>query len=115
MLLPAVQQVREAARRIQCGNQMRQISLAMHNYESAFQNFPPGNMTAEITGTGIRDTTFQDALELPGLNWPTLLLPFIEQAPLFDRCEELTNNFTNPATAQQQLIAMMWSLILFLT
>ena len=42
MLLPAVQQVREAARRITCGNSMRQMSLAMLNYESANQHFPPG-------------------------------------------------------------------------
>ena len=43
MLLPAVQQVREAARRIACGNNMRQLSLAMHNFESANQTFPPGD------------------------------------------------------------------------
>ena len=42
MLLPAVQQVREAARRIECGNKIRQIGLACHNYESSFMTFPPG-------------------------------------------------------------------------
>ena len=42
MLLPAVQQVREAARRSQCQNQMRQMTLGMMNYESANQHFPPG-------------------------------------------------------------------------
>lgn len=42
MLLPAVQQVREAARRTQCANQIRQMSLAMLNYESAHSRFPSG-------------------------------------------------------------------------
>ena len=42
MLLPAVQAVREAARRMDCSNKMRQMSLGMVNYESAHQNFPPG-------------------------------------------------------------------------
>ena len=40
MLLPAVQMVREAARRTQCANNLRQISIAVHNYESALQRFP---------------------------------------------------------------------------
>ena len=45
MLLPAVQQVREAARRTACANQMRQMTLAMMNYESAHQHLSPGNIT----------------------------------------------------------------------
>lgn len=44
MLLPAVQQVREAARRINCGNNLRQISLALLSYESGQQEFPPGHL-----------------------------------------------------------------------
>ena len=51
MLLPAVQQVREAARRTQCLNNLRQISLASHNYESTFQRFPPGTINNR-PGTG---------------------------------------------------------------
>ena len=42
MLLPAVQQVREAARRISCSNNMKQQALAFHTYESAQMRFPPG-------------------------------------------------------------------------
>ena len=45
MLLPAVQQVREAARRIECANKMRQLALACHNYHSAHDHFPPGIST----------------------------------------------------------------------
>ncbi len=42
LLLPAVQMVRESARRIQCANQVKQQSLAMMNFESAYGHFPPG-------------------------------------------------------------------------
>ena len=46
MLLPAVQAVREAARRTQCLNNIKQVALASINYESAFQRFPPGVLQA---------------------------------------------------------------------
>ena len=66
MLLPAVQQVREAARRIECGNNIRQITLACHNYESAHQKFPPG-------ATGSR-----------GFGLFSYILPFMEQNAFFN-------------------------------
>src|SRR3954467_2253565 len=51
LLLPAVQQAREAGRRAQCLNNLKQIGLAMHNYESGFKCFPPG-MVAGANGFG---------------------------------------------------------------
>ena len=66
MLLPAVQMVREAARRIHCSNQVRQLSLATLNYESAHGVLP----------NGINPF---DAVSLPSLSWLSQLLPFIEQ------------------------------------
>lgn len=66
MLLPAVQMVREAARRIQCANNVKQQSLAMLNYESAHRHFPAG-------------------YEFPGMTmWSCHILPFIEQVNLHD-------------------------------
>ena len=81
MLLPAVQSVREAARRTQCGNNMRQLSLSMHNYESAHMRFPPGIKTDE----GSFSSTRLD----PGLNWHVFVLPFIEQTPLANIIDSL--------------------------
>lgn len=72
MLLPAVQQVREAARRISCTNNLKQIGLALHNYHSSNSEFPPGFTLANRTsGNG----TF---------GWACFTLPFIEQGNLFN-------------------------------
>ena len=69
LLLPAVQAVREAARRAQCVNNLKQIALAMHNYESTYGCFPPA--------------AIYDADGKPLLSWRVMLLPFLEQAPLY--------------------------------
>ena len=51
LLLPAVQQAREAARRTQCKNNLKQIALALHNYESTFTLMPPGFMARNNAST----------------------------------------------------------------
>ncbi len=83
LLLPAVQQVREAARRTECKNNLRQLGLALHNYQSALQKFPAGY--AYISGAEYEATTgypvasgFQDANYL-GHSWGSFILPYIEQ------------------------------------
>ena len=87
MLLPAVQQVRESARRVTCQNNLRQLALATLNYESAHQEFPPG------TGTGFRynqtPAWYADGIwEFSGqtggnfdafYGWAFFLLPFCDQ------------------------------------
>jgi prepilin-type N-terminal cleavage/methylation domain-containing protein len=71
MLLPAVQAAREAARRITCANNLRQITLALHNYESAIERFPPGWVATSGPAT-------------PGYGWMSHILPQVEQANLRD-------------------------------
>ena len=81
LLLPAVQQAREAARRSACKNNMKQLGLALHNYNETHGALPPGC----INGAGSAALGNQPATN--GLNHTgyTLLLPFIDQAPLYNK------------------------------
>lgn len=78
LLLPAVQQAREAARRAACKNNMRQIGLAFHNYESTHRVFPPGY----IHKPGPAGSPAAIANHA-GLAWGAMLLPYVEQASLY--------------------------------
>jgi len=71
LLLPAVQAAREAARRMSCGNNMKQISLATHNYHDTYKSFPMGVRGARPGGWGV--------------SWYVGMLPFCEQSPMFDK------------------------------
>ncbi|MBL4884820.1 MAG: DUF1559 domain-containing protein, partial [Planctomycetaceae bacterium] len=84
LLLPAVQQAREAARRSSCKNNLKQIGLALHNYHDTHSVFPYSvSADGSITGgNGSTASTTQFTLNARG--W-TMLLPFMEQAPLYDR------------------------------
>lgn len=80
LLLPAVQQAREAARRSQCKNNLKQLGLALHNYHDTLNTFPPssvGRCTSPVLNT----------------NGLTMLLPYIEQTPLYNKY-----NFSTPAS-----------------
>ncbi|MBN2291327.1 MAG: DUF1559 domain-containing protein [Pirellulales bacterium] len=77
LLLPAVQSAREAARRMQCSNNLKQLALGLHNYHSAYNVFPPG---ATFPGSSV---AYQDAEDF-GPNWVILILPYIESAGLYD-------------------------------
>ncbi len=84
LLLPAVQKVREAAARLKCKNNLKQIGLALHNYHDRTGAFPPG-YTANATNT---DGTG------PGWGWAAFLLPDLEQGTVF-----VLIDFTQPMTA----------------
>ena len=88
MLLPAVQQVREAARRTACKNNLKQLGLGIHNYDSAFGRFPAGY--AYISGTDYAATGYSigaaEANHL-GQAWGTFILPFVEQQNLYDQID----------------------------
>jgi prepilin-type N-terminal cleavage/methylation domain-containing protein len=75
LLLPAVQKVREAAARAKCQNNLKQISLAAHNYDSTFQNLPPGIVSAPA------NLGFSAAWPNNGIL--SFLLPYVEQEPLY--------------------------------
>jgi prepilin-type N-terminal cleavage/methylation domain-containing protein/prepilin-type processing-associated H-X9-DG protein len=73
LLLPAVQKVREAAARSQCQNNLKQIGLAIHNYHDATKKLPPGWFGLANNATGSADRW----------PWSVVLLPYVEQAPLY--------------------------------
>jgi prepilin-type N-terminal cleavage/methylation domain-containing protein len=76
LLLPAVQAAREAARRMSCSNNLKQLGLALHNYHDTYQRFPPA-------GIHIRDGDGASASSSSwGPSWILMLLPFIEQGNL---------------------------------
>ncbi|MFN3192551.1 MAG: DUF1559 domain-containing protein [Aureliella sp.] len=85
LLLPAVQAARESARRMQCSNNLKQLGLAIHNYESAHRVFPSGYCSF-ATSTGAAPAWAElDPLTWdgsPGWGWGALILPFIEQGNL---------------------------------
>ena len=80
LLLPAVQAAREAARRMQCGNNLKQLGLALHDYHSARGSFPPAGVSYGWCQTP--PTTDPKVLNASGL---LMLLPYLELQPLYDR------------------------------
>lgn len=77
LLLPAVQQAREAARRAQCSNNLRQIGLALHNYHEVWKSFPPAYIA--------------DADGKPMHSWRVLILPYLDSSTLYQEY-----NFSEP-------------------
>jgi prepilin-type N-terminal cleavage/methylation domain-containing protein len=83
LLLPAVQQAREAARRSQCKNNMKQLGLAFYNYHDALGTYPV-NFAVRGGGGG-------QAIADTGHSWLTMILPYVDQSPLY-------NNINHNAT-----------------
>lgn len=75
LLLPAVQQAREAARRAQCKNNMKQLGLGLHNYHDTFNTLPPGSI--QVFETGARNEA----------TWISMILPYIDQQAIYNRAD----------------------------
>jgi type II secretory pathway pseudopilin PulG len=79
LLLPAVQAAREAARRMKCANNLKQIGLALHNYHDSHKAFPPGVIWGANEGR-VPERAYHHT-------WLTQILPYLEQQPLYDTME----------------------------
>ena len=94
LLLPAVQAAREAARRMQCSNALKQLGLACHNYESTHKVFPTGQI---FSNQGV-------ASRGPGWSWTALILPFVEQGNIH-AAFDFKAHMQNPASPNPTLVA----------
>lgn len=109
LLLPAVQQAREAARRTQCKNNLKQIGLALHNYHDTYNAFPPGRVRNTYSG-------ITDAWYTGNIGWLPRVLAQIEQNNLFNQIDwnlgfgtagtdgDQGVNGANPTGARRQII-----------
>ena len=111
LLLPAVQAAREAARRAQCINNLKQLGLGLANYESVHSVYPPAYVGDPFAAGADSGVTYPDGNRNgpPGFAWGSLLLPFLEQAPLHSAF-----NFGRPCWAMENASLATTKLSLFL-
>lgn len=98
ILLPAVQQAREAARRSTCKNNLKQLGLALHNYHDTFSVFPPG----WITTPGTLDNQGHWA-------WSALIMPFMEQAAVYDALNPGPRTASQAITTHQSIMTSAYA------
>lgn len=94
LLMPAVQQSREAARRTQCRSSLHQLALGLHNYQDVHGTYPIGSMTVGPAFT-----------PESGWGWGAMLLPYLDQRPLYERIDFSTQTAvgTNRSTIRTKL------------
>ena len=91
LLLPAVQAAREAARRSQCSNNLKQVGLALHNYHDVYRTFPRWAYPADCTGAPGGDNSWWT-----GFTAMTMILPYMEQGAIYDKITWSTRPEDNP-------------------
>lgn len=102
MLLPAVQRVRESARRTACSNNLRQMGLALQSYENALGHFPAGYSSYKTSDGRVPSEVFIDPVTwdaAPGWGWAAYLLPFLEQSNISDQLDYRTPIWASPHRA----------------
>ena len=109
LLLPAVQSAREAARRIQCTNNLKQLGLAFANYESTNSMWCMGAVTfgggnSALAGNPMGPPPGQSGV-INGLNWVALILPYMEQSPIYS---SINFSLGYGSTASMPAIATVW-------
>jgi prepilin-type N-terminal cleavage/methylation domain-containing protein/prepilin-type processing-associated H-X9-DG protein len=107
LLMPAVQQAREAARRTQCQNNLKQIGLALHNYHDTFKTFPPGWTS---NGANYRPMNADHST----WSWQVMILPQIEQPAMYTALRPGTEPFILSAQDNTKLTELRRSLPIFL-
>jgi prepilin-type N-terminal cleavage/methylation domain-containing protein/prepilin-type processing-associated H-X9-DG protein len=104
LLVPAVQKVREAAARLQCQNNLKQIGLALHHYHDDKKVFPPGY----IDGNTNPDSTPDNDMG-PGWGWASLILPYLDQGTIYNQI-----NFSLPVGLGSNMAVSQMQLALYL-
>lgn len=90
LLLPAVQNAREAARRAQCLTNMKQIGLALHQFHGTHEHFPPATLAMDADAQTLATNRLIVSRPNPGVSSHTLLLPYLEQQNTFDLLQSYT-------------------------
>ncbi|QDT56958.1 Type II secretion system protein G precursor [Caulifigura coniformis] len=102
LLLPAVQQAREAARRTQCKNNLKQIGLALHNYESSITIFPPSSTSGFGKGVWGWTAASEQDRTMHLHSFASLILPYLEQAAVSNN---INYNLSSLAVANREMAA----------
>ncbi len=107
LLLPAVQSAREAARRMECGNHLKQLALALHSYHRSAGFFPPGAVIATDLGSKPKGGRYDAWNEAEnggqGTSWILQVLPFMEYQTLYDKWDFRRNVKGNAPWAQTDI------------